>query len=77
MEITHSHIGAVIRSRRVELGITGAALARRTGLSYSLVNKIERGDRDPSDISLVKIARVLDCTVAALVEPPLANAGAA
>ena len=64
-----SHIGATIRARRVELGLTCAALARRTSLSYSLMNKIERGDREGSDIAITKIARVLGGCVDELVEP--------
>lgn len=39
-------IGSVIRARRIEAGLTQAALGKRAGIVAKYVSEIERGNRD-------------------------------
>jgi transcriptional regulator with XRE-family HTH domain len=59
-------IGAEVRRRREELGMTGAQLAARAGLAPSAVSQIETGRRTPSSASVVKLAEGLGVEVGAL-----------
>jgi transcriptional regulator with XRE-family HTH domain len=56
-------IGTEIRRRREELGLTGAQLAERSGLTPSAVSQIETGKRTPSSSSVMKLAAGLGCEV--------------
>jgi transcriptional regulator with XRE-family HTH domain len=52
-------IGEQVRSRREELGLTGAQLAARAGMAPSAVSQIETGRRSPSSTSVMKLASAL------------------
>jgi len=52
-------IGAEVRRRREDLGLTGAQLAARAGMAPSAVSQIETGKRTPSSASVVKLAEGL------------------
>jgi transcriptional regulator with XRE-family HTH domain len=52
-------LSARIRSRRAELGLTGATLAERAGISASYVSLIETGVKVPDDGVAAAIARGL------------------
>lgn len=54
-------VGARIRLRRKELGMSQAALAEQLGVSFQQVQKYERGANRISASMLVKTARALDC----------------
>lgn len=54
-------IGQNIRSTRREHSLTLKQMARRTGLSVSLLSQIERAESSASVSSLFKIATALDC----------------
>jgi transcriptional regulator with XRE-family HTH domain len=60
-------LGARIRVRRNELKLTQEMLAEALGVTYQQVQKYERGIDRISVSMLIKIARRLDCTVAALI----------
>ena len=60
-------IGARIRARRRELGLTQAQLAERLGVSFQQVQKYERGDNRVAASTLVGAAAALGATVAWLV----------
>jgi len=45
------------------VGMTQAELAKRAGLSWNFIAKVEAGDRRPSLSSLDRIARVLGAKV--------------
>lgn len=60
-------LGARIRVRRNELKLTQETLAEALGVTYQQVQKYERGIDRISVSMLIKIARRLDCTVAALI----------
>lgn len=51
-----------VRSRRVALGLTQAALAEASGVSTELVSRIERARCLPSVPTLVAIAQALETT---------------
>ena len=55
----HQAIGEVVRNARKAQDLTLKQLARRTGLSVSLLSQIERGESSASISSLYKIARAL------------------
>jgi transcriptional regulator with XRE-family HTH domain len=57
-----SKVGAFCRKRRVELGLVLREAAERSGLSYSEISAIERGDRPADTVSLStsrRLARML------------------
>jgi DNA-binding response OmpR family regulator len=62
----HQAIGEVVRSARKAQDLTLKQLARRTGLSVSLLSQIERGESSASISSLYKIARALALKMAEL-----------
>jgi transcriptional regulator with XRE-family HTH domain len=59
-------LGQRIRARRRELGLSQEGLAHNAGLDRSYVGRIERGEHNLTFVSLVKVARALQCDVAAL-----------
>jgi len=59
-------IGKEVRRRREELGLTGAELAARSGLTPAAVSQIETGKRTPSSASVVKLAAGLGLEVGEL-----------
>jgi len=52
--------GNVIRRLRKAVGLTQKELARRAGLSQSLISRIERGNIDPRLSTVRKIMRVIE-----------------
>jgi predicted transcriptional regulator len=61
-----SHVipsGHTIREMRAAAGLTQKALAERTGLSQSLISRIERGTVDPRTSTLRKILEALSSLV--------------
>lgn len=65
-ELLHRNIGETIRQLRKERDLTLKQLARRTGLSVSLLSQIERAESSASVGSLYKIASSLDVKIARL-----------
>jgi transcriptional regulator with XRE-family HTH domain len=59
-------IGQEVRRRREELGLTGAELAARSGLSPGAISQIENGKRTPSSTTVMKLARGLGVEVGEL-----------
>lgn len=53
-------LGARIRARRAQLGLTGAELAERAGISPSYVSLIEKGVKVPDEDVAAELARALD-----------------
>jgi transcriptional regulator with XRE-family HTH domain len=71
-------LGARIKARRQELGLTQAQLAERLGLANVVsVSRYEVGERDPRLATLIGIATALDWPVEDLVRglgaPPPSN----
>lgn len=62
-ENLHRVIGETIRGLRKERNLTLKQMARRTGLSVSLLSQIERAESSASISSLYKIAVALDARI--------------
>ncbi|MCW3040148.1 MAG: helix-turn-helix protein [Solirubrobacterales bacterium] len=65
-------IGAALRTHRHARGLSVADLARATGLSKTILGRIESGVGNPSVQTLFSIARALDLPLGALLEEPAA-----
>ena len=59
--------GDRVRARRTELGKSQEQLARDSSLHWSYVGQVERGQRNPTLHSILKLAEVLDLDPADLV----------
>lgn len=60
-------LGTAIRTTREAKSISQEALALRAGVDRSYVGRVERGDNNVAVLTLVKIARALEITVAELM----------
>lgn len=65
-ENLHRSLGETIRNLRKERNLTLKQMARRTGLSVSLLSQIERAESSASISSLYKIAAALEARVGEL-----------
>jgi CheY-like chemotaxis protein/ribosome-binding protein aMBF1 (putative translation factor) len=63
-----SRFGASVRRLRFRLGVTQQDLAERAGLHQTYIAGIERGNRNVTLKSLVKLAHALQVSTAALLE---------
>lgn len=61
-------VGRRARARREELGLSQMALAERIGLHFTFVSEVERGERNLSLSSLLRLAEGLDMNPATLVD---------
>lgn len=59
-------LGRAIRERRLELGLSQAAAARRWGVGRSWLSDLERGRANPSFDSLHALATRMELSLAAL-----------
>jgi transcriptional regulator with XRE-family HTH domain len=59
--------GEVLRARRKEAGLSQEKLALDVGLERTFISMMERGQRQPSLTTLLKIAPALGCEAADLV----------
>lgn len=63
-------VRANLRARRTEQGLSLEALGRRAGMSASMISRLESGARRLSVDHLAALARALEVTVDALLDPP-------
>lgn len=68
-------LGAEIRRRRLDAGLTLVQLAERSGLSQPFLSQVENERSQPSMTSLVRIAQALDTTPQSLFTPPAGHEG--
>jgi len=61
-------VGAEVRRRRLAIGLSQEELAARAGLHRTYVGSVERGERNLTLSSILKIARALDAPPAALLQ---------
>ncbi|MBA3721235.1 MAG: helix-turn-helix transcriptional regulator [Parachlamydiaceae bacterium] len=54
-------IGVLIKSIRLQLGMSQKALAKRAGVPQSTISRIEQGQRDPNLSTLNKILGAISC----------------
>ncbi|MHB1172307.1 MAG: helix-turn-helix domain-containing protein [Lacisediminihabitans sp.] len=59
--------GDRVRAERLKLGISQETLAELTGIHWTALGKVERGQRNPSLHSIVRIATGLDIDPAVLL----------
>ncbi|HMD13501.1 MAG TPA: helix-turn-helix transcriptional regulator [Bacteroidota bacterium] len=64
----HYGFGKKLRSLMVNLGMSQAELARRTGLTPAAISQLLDGIRDPSIHTIVKILRVIPVKFEQLVD---------
>ena len=63
-------IGALVRAKRKEAGLTLQQLAAKAGLSAAFISQVERNKVVPSIVSLANIARALNANVTEFMEIP-------
>ncbi len=64
-----NNLGQIIREKREALGLTQIEVAEKAGLDRNYIGMVERGERNPSYLSLIKIAKGLNMTVDELIKP--------
>src|SRR4051794_31001266 len=60
-------VGRLVRQQRAVQGLSAAELAERSGLSRTIVAKIERGDGNPSLGTLWRLSRTLRVPIGELI----------
>lgn len=61
-------IGGIVKSRRLALGLTQKELEERSGVTQSMISKIEGGSADNVSIEILrKLARALQCALVDLL----------
>jgi CheY-like chemotaxis protein/DNA-binding XRE family transcriptional regulator len=68
-------VGNAIKEQRNALGISQEELASRAGLHRTYVSEVERGERNPSIISIEKLAQALEISITSLLAPTRSPAG--
>lgn len=63
--------GAVIRQKRVQLGLSQEAVGKQVGVSFQQIQKYERGTNRVALPMLVELAAALDTSVFALLSDAL------
>lgn len=63
-----TELGERVRVRRLELGLSQMELAEKIGLHFTFVSSVERGERNLSLRSLLRLADGLSVNPAALVD---------
>lgn len=63
------YLGKLIREKREAKGLTQIEVAEKAQLDRNYIGMVERGERNPSYLSLIKIAKGLDTTVYQLIKP--------
>jgi transcriptional regulator with XRE-family HTH domain len=70
-----TEFGERVRSKRLERGWSQTELAERIGLHFTFVGSVERGERNVSLQSLLRLADGLQVNVGSLICPPLSSTG--
>ena len=65
-----------VRELRAALGLSLDTLARKSGVSRSMISLVERGESSPTAVVLEKLATGLGVTLASVFDPPAAAAAA-
>lgn len=60
-------LGAAIRRRRKEQGMSQERLAQAVGMDRSYIGQVERGENSIAILPLAAVAKALDTTIASLM----------
>ncbi|MEU5126607.1 helix-turn-helix domain-containing protein [Streptomyces mobaraensis] len=60
---------ALVRSRRIELGLSQAELATRAGTGQAFVSRVESGKAIPTLPVLQRLAAALECDITVSLTP--------
>jgi transcriptional regulator with XRE-family HTH domain len=63
------HLGLMLRTLRLEAGMTQEDLARAAKLHPTEVSRLERAERDPRLSTLVRLAAALQVPLGELLDP--------
>jgi XRE family transcriptional regulator, fatty acid utilization regulator len=63
------HLGLMLRTLRLEAGMTQEDLARAAQLHPTEVSRLERAERDPRLSTLVRLAAALQVPLGELLDP--------
>ena len=63
------NLGMIIKSKRENLGLTQVELADKCRVDRNYIGMLERGERNPSYLSLMKIANGMNIKVYELLKP--------
>jgi transcriptional regulator with XRE-family HTH domain len=66
-DLPASALGAVVRAKRLQRGLSEAELAARSGLHVTYIGGLERGRRDAGWNALTAVAAGLDTRLSELV----------
>lgn len=61
-------LGRNLKNRRKECGLTQEALAELCDFDPTYISLLERGKRNPAFLTIVKLAKRLNCRVSELVD---------
>lgn len=61
-------LGQLIRHKRERQGLTQIELAKRSNVDRNYIGMLERGERNPSYLSLLKVAKGLGIPINKLIE---------
>ncbi len=62
-------LGRIVREKRESLNLTQREVAVRSNMDRNYIGMVERGERNPSYLSLIKIAQGLNMTIYQLIKP--------
>ena len=62
-------LGQIIRNKREQKNLTQIELASKAGVDRNYIGMLERGERNPSFLSLQKVAKGVDISVEELIKP--------
>lgn len=60
-------LGSKVKSRRLFIGLTQEKLAEKCSLDRTYISLLERGQRNPSFLTLLKVAKGLEISVSELL----------
>jgi transcriptional regulator with XRE-family HTH domain len=70
MQDVNRRIAARVRELRAGQGLSLDALARKSGVSRSMISRVERGESSPTAVLLERLAAGLGVMLASLFDPP-------
>jgi transcriptional regulator with XRE-family HTH domain len=64
-------VGTTLRRKRTQRGLSLERLSAASGVSRSMLSRVERGESEPTIFTLVHIARALNVELAAILPPSI------